>query len=218
MHIFLIKYFFLSLHEGLLSQEKPLALKTKHPALQNNTFLNFLFSCGSFCLPASGSGSSRPKTMRIHADPDPQHWQKAYYFSQTVLSRYGTFSCVFAFSMGFLYLIFYAPQGKWLCVMNCSLGHQGHQQSLACWQQLSLRRELDVHSAPIWYLYDTFLEPKITSSITNKYCVPPQMSRRRRQAVSLTVCPLNQAASGRDGRLNYTLQTILHLCGGRRLV
>jgi hypothetical protein len=96
--------------------------------------------------------------------------------------------------------------------MNCSLGHQGHQQSLACWQQLSLRRELDVHSAPIWYLYETFLAPKITSSITNKYCIPRQMSRRRRQAVSVNCLYLNNSASGRDGRLNDTLQTILHLC------
>ncbi len=143
--------FLLGLHEGLPSQEKPLALKTKHPALQNNTFLHF-FLYLRVILPTwiRGSGSSRPKTMRIHADPDPQHWQKHIIFLKQCWVVTDHFSGVSRF-LWVSYLIFYAPQGKWLCVMNCSLGHQGQQQSLACWQQLSLWRELDVHSAPIWY-------------------------------------------------------------------
>ncbi len=86
------KYFFLSLHEGLLSQEKPLALKTKHPALQNNTFLHF-FLYLRVILPTwiRGSGFSRTKTMRIHADPDPQHWQKHTIFSNSAESLRSTF-------------------------------------------------------------------------------------------------------------------------------
>ncbi len=42
----------------------------EHPALQNMTFFYF---CGAFCPP--GSGYSRPKSMRIRANPipDPQH-------------------------------------------------------------------------------------------------------------------------------------------------
>jgi hypothetical protein len=35
-------------------QEMPLALKREHPALQNMTFLNFFYFCGTFCPPGSG--------------------------------------------------------------------------------------------------------------------------------------------------------------------
>jgi hypothetical protein len=56
-------------------QEKPSALR-EHPALQNMKFLLFSVFGGHFCSP--GSGSSRPKPVRIHVDPDPypQHWPK----------------------------------------------------------------------------------------------------------------------------------------------
>jgi hypothetical protein len=35
--------------------------------------LFLLFFVGHFSSPGSGSGSSRPNPMRIHADPDPKH-------------------------------------------------------------------------------------------------------------------------------------------------
>ncbi len=33
----------------------------------------FSIFAGHFCPPRSGSGSSRPKSMQIHGDPDPAH-------------------------------------------------------------------------------------------------------------------------------------------------
>ncbi len=54
-------------------QEKPSALKKEHSALQNKKFLRFFsIYVGHFCPP--GSGSSRQKSTRIHADLDLQHW------------------------------------------------------------------------------------------------------------------------------------------------
>jgi hypothetical protein len=32
------------------------------------------FFVGKFCPPGLGSGSSRPKSRQIQADPDPRHW------------------------------------------------------------------------------------------------------------------------------------------------
>jgi len=46
-------------------QEKPSAFKT-------SDFLPFYIFVGHLCPP--GPGSSGPKSMRIHADPDPKHW------------------------------------------------------------------------------------------------------------------------------------------------
>jgi hypothetical protein len=74
-------------------QEKPLALKREHPALQNMKFLHFFYFCGSFfsllnSYPDSqcGSRSSRPKSMQIYADPDEQHRLKLLVFV-FILSR-----------------------------------------------------------------------------------------------------------------------------------
>jgi hypothetical protein len=57
----------LGLHEGRLSYRRlPSALKREHPALKSMKFI-----LGHFCSPGSGSRSSRPKSMQIHADLDP---------------------------------------------------------------------------------------------------------------------------------------------------
>ncbi len=53
--------------------EKPSNLKRKRAALQNMKFLIFSIFVGHFFPPESGSGSSRPKSMRTHADADPKH-------------------------------------------------------------------------------------------------------------------------------------------------
>ncbi len=88
-------YFFLSLHEGLLSQEKPPTRKTKHPALQNSTFLH-LFLFLHVILPTwiRGSESSRPKTMRIRIHNTDK---SILFFSNIVESFWG-----FLFSISFL--------------------------------------------------------------------------------------------------------------------
>jgi hypothetical protein len=41
-------------------QEKPLALKRGHPALQKMKFITFSYVCGSLCPPRSGYGSRGP--------------------------------------------------------------------------------------------------------------------------------------------------------------
>ncbi len=50
-------------------QEKPSAFKIENPEHQNLKFLNFfemfVIFGGAFCPPGSGSGTSRPKSMRI---------------------------------------------------------------------------------------------------------------------------------------------------------
>ncbi len=56
-------------------QEKSSALKREHPELENLKFLPFFIYVGHFCPPRSVS--SRPKSMRIHSDPDPKHWYKS---------------------------------------------------------------------------------------------------------------------------------------------
>ncbi len=65
-------------------QEKLQALNREHPPHQNNTYLHFFFSWFILCASESGSDphsqcgsgfrSSRPKSMRISADPNLQHW------------------------------------------------------------------------------------------------------------------------------------------------
>ncbi len=50
-------------------QKKPPALKREHTALHNMKFLHFFSLFGLFYPP--GSGFSSPKSLRIHADPDP---------------------------------------------------------------------------------------------------------------------------------------------------
>jgi hypothetical protein len=64
-------HFFISLE--LYEATEAFSLKREHLALPNMKFLNFfLFLWVKFCLP--GSGYSRPNSMLIHEDPDPQHY------------------------------------------------------------------------------------------------------------------------------------------------
>ncbi len=58
-------------------QEKPLALKREHPALQNIKFpyLTFFYFVGNFCPqdPDSESGSIHVTESGYNPDPDPKH-------------------------------------------------------------------------------------------------------------------------------------------------
>ncbi len=54
------------------------ASSPQKPALQNMKFTS-LFSTSMGHIWPNGSGSSRPKPLRIHAEPDPQHWSKAVF-------------------------------------------------------------------------------------------------------------------------------------------
>jgi hypothetical protein len=48
-------------------QEKPPPFKKEPPEVHNMKFLNFFLFVGHFCPHGSGSGPSRPKSMRIPA-------------------------------------------------------------------------------------------------------------------------------------------------------
>jgi hypothetical protein len=59
-------YLSLALQEGRLSGVKIFQLSKHDISSLFSVFVSY------FCFP--GSGSSRPRLMRIHPKPDPQHW------------------------------------------------------------------------------------------------------------------------------------------------
>jgi hypothetical protein len=63
-------------------------------------FLTFFFFCGHFCPP--GSKYSRPKSMRILADPDPQHWLYPIIKNILFIPSNG-FSCFHSFVAAYIY-------------------------------------------------------------------------------------------------------------------
>ncbi len=93
---------------------------------------------GNFCPYASGSGSSRPKSMRIHADPDKQHWQK-------YLLLKGQCHKIFCFRFFSCIIFPQAPKNNIRIVSNffqnllrysqvkVHLRYQWHQNRWCCW-------------------------------------------------------------------------------------
>ncbi len=75
-HIFKIK----SYHIFFSLKDTPATGETPGPQKRTSSTSNYsftsLFFVGHFCSPCSGSGSSQPKSMRTHLDPDPdsQHY------------------------------------------------------------------------------------------------------------------------------------------------
>jgi hypothetical protein len=63
---------FVAIHLSLGLLKRTSKLREKPSAFKTSDFLPFyIFVCHS-CPP--GPGYSGPKSMRIHADPDPKHW------------------------------------------------------------------------------------------------------------------------------------------------
>jgi hypothetical protein len=85
-------------------REKPLALKRGHPAHENNIVSPLFFSLwplikylslqmigggGGSILPTPGSGSSPPKSMRIHADRIQINYQQHWFFLWIITGNTG---------------------------------------------------------------------------------------------------------------------------------
>ncbi len=71
-------YFYLRLHKGRTSNSRLIQPSKKRTSSWSSTTYFQIYSLlvGNFCLPSAVSGFSQSKSMRIHTDPDPQHWIK----------------------------------------------------------------------------------------------------------------------------------------------
>jgi hypothetical protein len=79
---------YLGIYKGRLSYRRCLQPQ-KRTSTTSKLNISSSFSTfeGLICPP--GYGSSRPKSMRIHADPDPKHWNNHIYSDfQTIYCRF----------------------------------------------------------------------------------------------------------------------------------